>query len=142
MVRILRNEKLAFEAALQSIEEVKAIFNSLKEKDKEYGKFNYQIEGLKELIQNQLLHLQKQRVKNIYSQYGYLNLADIQYYASQNDQEAKALISWYQAYDDAIWDYIDNDLQAITDLEQLLNLKLETIEEELFKNSTKTAPLP
>ena len=93
-------------------------------------------------IQKQLLKLQRQRLQNILDQYGYNGLADIQLYTSQNDAEAQALLDWYSAYDDAIWQYIDNDLQAITTLDELLALDLKAVEQQIFDQSIQTAPLP
>jgi len=142
MVKILRDGNTAFKANLKTLEEVRYIFLSIKEKDKEYGNFSYKIEGLNELIQNQFLQLEKQRLNKILDTYGYNGLSDIQFYASQNDEEAKALLEWYKNYDDGIWNWIDNDLQAITALEELLDLDLRHIEEQIFKNSIKTNPLP
>lgn len=93
-------------------------------------------------IQKQLLRLQKQRLENILDQYGYNGLADVQFYASQNDTEAQAILNWYQAYDDTIWNYIDNDLPNITVLDDLLTLEIKAVEEQIFQNSIQISPLP
>ena len=97
---------------------------------------------LKKQKQKELLLYEKQRLQKILDSYGYISLADVQFYASQNDQEAKALLSWYQTYDDAIWNWLDNKLQAITNLGQLLKLDLKAVEQQIFENSIKTSPLP
>lgn len=97
---------------------------------------------LKAQKQKELLRLEKQRLNDILDQYSYNGLADVELYASQNDPEAQVLLSWYQAYDDAIWNWLDNELQAITDIEQLLQLDLKAVEQQIFDQSIQTAPLP
>ncbi len=97
---------------------------------------------LKKQKQKELLLYEKQRLQKILDSYGYISLADVQFYASQNDQEAQAILSWYQAYDDLIWSYIDNDLSAFTDLEELLAIDMKNIEEQIYQQSIQQSPLP
>ncbi len=97
---------------------------------------------LKQQKEKQLLQLEKTRVQEILDSYGYISLADIQLYASQNDTEAQAILSWYQAYDDLIWSYIDNDLSAFTNLDELLQIDMKNIEEQIYQQSIQQSPLP
>ncbi len=102
-------------------------------------------EKLQEKIQEkqeELLSFEKQRVQKILNSYGYISLADVQFYASQNDTEAQAILAWYQTYDDLIWSYIDNDLSAFTKLDELLALDMKAIEQQIFDQAIQTAPLP
>ncbi len=99
------------------------------------------IEKRRELVSS-LLQLEKQRLQNICDQYAYNGLADVQFYASQNDQEAQAILNWYQSYDDLIWSYIDNDLSAFTDFEELLQIDMKNIEEQIYQQSIQQSPLP
>ena len=92
--------------------------------------------------QEKLLSFEKQRVQKVCDEYGYNGLADIQLYASQNDAEAQALLSWYQTYDNLIWSYIDNDLSAFTNLDELLAVDMKAIEQQIFNQAIQTAPLP
>lgn len=93
-------------------------------------------------LQRKLLRAQKQRLQKVLEEYGYNSLGDVQLYASQNDTEAKALLGWYQAYDDGIWNWIDNTLPNYQTLDELLNLDLKAIEEEIFNQSIQASPLP
>ncbi|SNZ11919.1 hypothetical protein SAMN06265182_2135 [Persephonella hydrogeniphila] len=92
--------------------------------------------------QKELINLEKQRVNQILNQYEYLSLADVQLYANQNDTEAQSILSWYQTYDDLIWQYIDNDLAAFTSVDELLAIDMKNIEEQIFNQAVQTAPLP
>ena len=94
--------------------------------------------------QKELLALQKQRIQNTLDQYGYLSLGDIQFYTNQAtpDQEAVALLNWYSAYDDLIWQYIDNDLAAFTSVDELLQIDMKNIEQQIYEQSITTSPLP
>ncbi len=100
------------------------------------------ITQLKEAFSDTLVWLGKQRLQNILDQYSYNGLADVQFYAAQNDQEAQALLSWYQAYDSLIWSYIDNDLQAFTSIDELLAVDMKNIEEQIYQQSIEQSPLP
>ena len=97
---------------------------------------------IKEQKQKEILSLEKGRVRKILDSYGYISLADIQFYASQNDEEAQAILNWYQTYDDLIWSYIDNDLSAFTNLDELLAVDMKNIEEQIYQQSIQIAPLP
>ncbi len=97
-----------------------------------------------------LVWLAKQRVHRVLEEYGYYSLGDVQFYASQNDVEAKAILGWYQAYDTAIWDYIAQNFDPIINgtqqatVGQLLQnySDLRAVEEEIFNQSVQTSPLP
>ena len=100
------------------------------------------VSQLKQMIADTLIWLEKQRLSQICDQYGYNGLADITYYANQNDTEAQALLSWYQTYDDAIWNWIDIQLPNHTTLDSLLSLDMQAVEEQIFQQATQEAPLP
>ena len=93
-------------------------------------------------LQRKLLRLQKERFQKVLEESGYNSLGDIQLYASQNDTEAKAILNWYLAYDDGIWNWIDNTLPNYQTLDELLNLDLKAIEEDIFNQSVQKASLP
>ena len=97
---------------------------------------------LKDQRQKELLQLEKRKVQKILDNYGYISLADIQLYASQNDAEAQALLSWYQTYDNLIWSYIDNDLSAFTNIDELLAVDMKNIEQQIYQQSIQQSPLP
>ena len=105
---------------------------------------------LARLMADTLVWLAKQRVQKVLEEYGYYSLGDLQVYASQNDQEAQAILSWYQAYDRAIWDYISQNFDPIVNgtqqvtVDQILKnySDLRAIEEEIFNQSIQTSQLP
>ncbi len=97
---------------------------------------------LKAQKQKELLRLEKQRLNDILDQYSYNGLADVQFYANLNDAEAQALLSWYQTYDNLIWSYIDNDLSAFTDIQELLAVDMKNIEQQIYQQSIQQSPLP
>ena len=92
--------------------------------------------------QEELLSFEKQRVQKVCDEYGYNGLADVQLYTSQNDEEAKAILAWYSTYDDLIWSYIDNDLSAFTDIQELLAVDMKNIEQQIYQQSIQQSPLP
>ena len=144
-VKIFRigEETPIYSGIVENLMQLKNTFDFVRKKDKESGiESNYKIENITKLITDDLISFQRERLKNIMIQYGYNGLSDIQFYASQNDQEAKAILNWYQAYDDAIWNWLDNELTNISDLNQLLQLDLKAVEQQIFENSIKTSPLP
>lgn len=96
---------------------------------------------LQKIMTDTLIWLAKQRLSQICDQYGYNGLADITYYAN-HDTEAQALLSWYQVYDDTIWNWIDAELPNYTTLDSLLSLDMKAVEEQLFQQATQEAPLP
>ncbi len=93
-------------------------------------------------IKKQFLKLEKQRINQILDQYGYNGLGDVLFYVSQNDSEAQALQNWYKAYDDAVWNFIENQIPTYTDINQLLEIDLETVEEQIFNEAVANNPLP
>ncbi len=97
---------------------------------------------LKTALSDTLTWLEKQRLNQILDKYSYNGLADVQFYASQNDTEAQSILAWYQAYDDLIWQYIDNDLAAFTNIDELLQIDMKNIEEQIYEQSIQTSPLP
>ena len=97
---------------------------------------------LSKAMADTLVWLAGQRLKGILNKYSYYSLADVQFYANQNDEEALQLLDWYQAYDDAIWNWIDNEVSNITDLDNLLNLDMKAIEQQIFDQAIQIKPLP
>ena len=97
---------------------------------------------LKIALANTLSWLEKQRVNEILDKYGYIALDDVRYYNSKNpnDPEAKGLLEWYEAYDDAIWNWIDNELPKYQSVEELLTLNLKQIEREIFEKTKSLLP--
>ncbi len=96
-------------------------------------------EELKAQTQKQLLNLEKQRVNDICTQYGYIDLADVNIYANQGDSEAKAILGWYSTYDDLIWNWIDQILPVTTNLQ---SVDVKAVENDLFNQSITISPLP
>ena len=131
MVRIILQDGSIFDLTKETLDYIKEKYGDITSYSLDFSNFK-----------ENLLQLEKQRLNKILDTYGYNGLSDIQFYASQNDEEAKALLEWYKNYDDGIWNWIDNDLQAITALEELLDIDLKQTEEQIFKNSIKAAPLP
>ena len=103
---------------------------------------NCVFQKIKEQKKKEILQFEKQRLNQILDQYSYNGLADIQFYASQNDTEAQAILNWYQTYDNLIWSYIDNDLSAFTDIQELLAIDMKNIEEQIYQQSIQQSPLP
>jgi len=87
------------------------------------------VSDLQKALSDTLIWLEKQRLSQILDQYGYNGLADVQFYANQAtpDQEAQALLKWYQTYDDGIWNYITVNLSKITTINKLLALDLKAV---------------
>jgi len=97
---------------------------------------------LQKVLMDTLLYLERARLQKVLEQYGYNGLSDVQFYVSQNDAEAQSILSWYQAYDDAIWNYIDS-LMNKTKAEILNDLKdVPAIEEQIYQQSIQNNPLP
>ena len=66
-----------------------------------------------ENVKTKILSLAKKRLQDLFDQYGYNSLGDVQLYASQNDPEAQAILNFYtnansNGYDDLLWNYIDS----------------------------------
>ncbi|WP_297452598.1 hypothetical protein [Persephonella sp.] len=95
-------------------------------------------EELKAKIQGQLTQLEEDRLKLILKKSGY-NEVDILFYANQGDSEAKGILDWYSTYDTLIWNWIDQILPVIKDLQ---SVDVKAVEEDLFNQSVKTNPLP
>ena len=94
------------------------------------------------VAQDTILFLQRQRLQEILSQYGYNSLGDVNFYVSRNDTEAQAIANWYEAYDTEVWNYIDSlntktKSQILADLQDMI-----AVEDQLFQSSIGTAPLP
>jgi len=93
-------------------------------------------------LQRKILRAQKQRLQKVLEEYGYNSLGDVQLYTSQNDKEAQAILSWYQAYDDGIWNWIDNTLPNYQTLDEIMQIDIKAAEEEIFNQSLQASPLP
>jgi len=87
-----------------------------------------------------LKDLEVNRVQQILADYGYIDLADVRYWNSQDpdDPEPKGLLDWYKAYDDAIWEEIDA-LQKKT-LEELQNYDPVEAEAQIFEKTKNLLP--
>jgi len=148
-VRILKDgNKVAFQGKVSYLDELKQVMSYIRNKDNEFGmSFTYEIPNLRELIEKELLNMEKRRIQKILDSYGYNSLGDLQVYASQNDQEAKAILSWYtnsngNGYDDLIWNWIENELPKYQTVDELLSVDLRQVEEEIFNQSVQNNPLP
>ncbi len=97
---------------------------------------------LKTALTDTLAWLEKRRLEEVLDRYQYNGLADVQFYAGQSDTEAQSILSWYSEYDNLIWSYIDNDLAAFTTVDELLQIDMKNIEQQIYEQSIKTAPLP
>jgi len=58
-----------------------------------------------------ITQVEKNRVVDVLSEYGYIDLGDVNYWHLQdpNDPEPKGLLEWYKAYDDAYWSIIEDN---------------------------------
>ena len=94
----------------------------------------------KETHQKELKELEKQTVLKVLDSYGYIDLADVRYWNNQDpqDPEPKALLEWYKAYDDAIWEEIDS-LQNKT-FEELKDYDLQKVEAQIFEKTKSLLP--
>lgn len=102
---------------------------------------------LQKAFSDTLVWLEKRRLNEILDQYGYNSLADVQFYANQNDAEAVAILNFYSntnanGYDDLIWNWINNTLPTYTTLEQLLSLDMQAVEEQIYQQAITNNPLP
>ncbi len=107
-----------------------------------FSGLNTNLRPIVEAVKVELIKMQKERMRNILDQYGYIDLADVQFYVSQNDSEAQAILSWYQAYDDLIWKWIDNALPSLKTLDEIMQIDIKSVEEEIFNQSIQKNPLP
>jgi tRNA(Ile2) C34 agmatinyltransferase TiaS len=89
------------------------------------------IKETKTNIKRFLLDLEKNRVSQVIAEYEYLNLSDVIIYSNTGDSEALSILSWYKAYDDAIWDWIENELEKYTE-EELVKVDPIEVEHTLF----------
>ncbi len=101
---------------------------------------NFQIGNLPKIVVFYLKNLEFQRLQKVLDQYGYKDLGDVQYWHSQNpnDEEPAKLLEWYKAYDDAIWEEIDN-LQNKT-FEELQNYDPAEVEQKIFEQTKDKLP--
>jgi len=93
-----------------------------------------------ETFSEELKNLEFNRLQKVLDQYGYKDLGDVQYWHSQdpNDPEPKGLLDWYSAYDDLIWNEIDN-LQNKT-FEDLQNYDPVAVENQIFEQTKGKLP--
>jgi len=104
----------------------------------------YTPQELRQKLQSEMLSLRLQRINQvIVQQYGYDDLADVQTYLNDPNlqTECQALIKWYLAYDDLVWNWIDNTLPTIPDAD-LETIDIKTVETDLFNQSIQKSPLP
>ena len=143
MIRVIKLGELVYENIEPVVQEAVAF-------DEEGNPTQFQerwvvpndVAELSKAIADTLVWLAGQRLKDILNKYSYYSFGDVQFYASQNDTEAQALLDWYKAYDDLIWSWIDNDLPNYQTVEELLQIDLKALEEDLFNQSVQTSPLP
>ncbi len=95
---------------------------------------------LAKAIADTLSYLEFKRLQEVLDQYGYKDLGDVQYWHSQDpdDPEPKGLLEWYSAYDDAIWEEIDN-LQNKT-FEELKDYDPVAVENQIFERTKEKLP--
>ncbi len=104
----------------------------------------YTSQELRQKLKVDMLSLRQQRINQvIVQQYQYDNLADVQTYLNDPNLQAEcqALINWYLAYDDLVWNWIDVELPTIADA-NLEAVDVNAVEQSLFNQSIQTAPLP
>jgi hypothetical protein len=94
----------------------------------------------KKTLIEMLKTLEFQRLQRVLSDYGYKDLGDVQYWHSQDpdDPEPKGLLEWYSAYDDAIWEEIDN-IQNKT-FEELKDYDPVEVEQRIFEQTQSKLP--
>jgi hypothetical protein len=97
-------------------------------------------DGFRKAIQETLVWLEFQRIKQVLDQYGYKDFGDVQYWHSQdpNDEEPAKLLEWYKAYDDLIWSGIDS-LSGKT-FEELQNYDPVEVERQIFERTKEKLP--
>jgi len=105
------------------------------------------VSELQKALADTLAWLEKQRLQKVLDSYGYNGLADVYIYASQNDTEAQAILSWYtnsngNGYDDLIWNWIDTQLPQYQTVDELLSIDLRQVEEQIYQQSVQNNPLP
>lgn len=98
------------------------------------------LDRLRSAFQDTLLYLASRRLKRICEQYGYYGLGDIRLYTEQGDPEAQALLSWYIAYDDAVWQWIEQELPKFQTVDDLLAVNLQDVEENIFRQQSAHLP--
>jgi len=101
--------------------------------------------GLKQAFVDTLLWLQNKRIKDVLSQYDYLDMGDLLDTANNSNDpdnaEAVAILNWYRAY----YTEIDNQVSVIQGkqkIDTLLQLDLKVMEEQAFQNAVSSNPLP
>lgn len=105
--------------------------------------FNLSLNELKEAVKDTMLWLEKQRLNQIFSKYGYSSLSDVMLYANKqgdtNQAEAQAILDWYTRYDTKVWNFIET-LSGYTDIDSLYTLDIRQTEEEIFNQTKATLP--
>jgi len=103
------------------------------------------INELKQTFLDTLLWLQNKRVRDVLSQYDYLDMGDLLDTANNpsdpDNAEATAILNWYRAY----YTEIDSQVSVIQGkqkIDTLLQLDLKAMEEQAFQNAVSSNPLP
>jgi len=93
-----------------------------------------------ETYSEQLKNLEFQRLQKVLDKYGYKDLGDVQYWHSQDpkDEEPAGLLTWYKAYDDAIWNEIDS--LSRKSFEELQNYNPVAVENQIFEQTKGKLP--
>ena len=79
-------------------------------------------------IKNRLIEKVKSILNEKLSKYGYYSFGDLLFYAQAGEQEAIELLEWYRNFDEAVWNFLENEIFQKTLQE------LETFNDEEFLN--------
>ena len=91
-----------------------------------------------------LIWLQNQRVKNVLTQYDYLDIGDLLDTANNTNDpdnaEATAILNWYREY----YTQIDNQIATIQNAldADLPNIDVKALERQAYDSAVSVAPLP
>lgn len=99
---------------------------------------------LRQGLMKALIWLQNQRVKNVLTQYDYLDIGDLLDTASNTNDpdntEATAILNWYREY----YTQIDNQIATIQSAldTDLPNIDVKALERQAYDSAVSVAPLP
>jgi len=105
---------------------------------------------LAKALKDTLLWLAERRANEVARKADYYGIQDVLAYASppadsglQPDEEALEIANWYYRYDDAVWKWLEENLDPVINgqvemsADELLELygDMKAVEEEIYKNS-------